>query len=116
MTASLRALVPVFVIVLLAACQPISPEPADTPPAQDDDDDATDPPGDELRSDLPRDTNPQVSGGDIALLVDGNADFALELYAGLAEETKQRFRDLLSRGAPGRSFVSRIIGRRLENE
>ena len=36
--------------------------------------------------------------------------------AGLAEETKQRFRDLLARESPGRSFVDGIIGRKLENE
>ena len=82
----LRPLVPLFLIVLVTACRLPVPSPDEPPPPAQDDDDAADPPGEELRSDLPRDMNPQVSGGDLGLLVDGDTDFALDLYAGLSEE------------------------------
>ena len=86
MHTSPRLVLPLLLVGLVAACRIPAPAPDQPPPVVADDDDAADPPGDELRSDLPRDTNPQVSGGDLVLLVDGNADFALDLYAGLSDE------------------------------
>jgi serpin B len=47
--------------------------------------------GDELKSDKAYDTSPEVSDTDLAKLVDGNTEFALDLYQQLAKEDGNLF-------------------------
>ena len=94
MSRSLRSfLLSLPILALLGACTPS--DPSEQPPGDDDDavaddDDAT-APGEELHSDLPRDTAPQVTDGDMATLVDGNTDFTFELYEELAQQPGNLF-------------------------
>ncbi len=87
-----RVLLCLVLLAPLAACQPeMRVEDPGPYPADDDDDDAVDPPGEEVRSDLERDTSPQVTGADLDALVAGNSQFALDLYASLAPEEGNLF-------------------------
>ncbi len=45
--------------------------------------------GELLMSDKPRDTSPDVSQADLALLIEGNSAFAFDLYQALREEEEK---------------------------